>query len=218
MSETVNDLTENQIGSLVEKYPLPEGVPDAVMTREELADALAVSLPTVSDWISRGMPVKERGGQGKPYELVFSHCWAWRQAWKAQEDLRSDQVKKAQAAMRLALIGGASGDSIEALDPKTRREIIAVQITQEQFARERNQLLQRDDVANTFDELLSMVRDVLESAPDRVERREAIPANGVTALVEICDELIDEMRRKIEAYFSARPLRAENRKSDLFDA
>ncbi|ATE84715.1 hypothetical protein B9J07_25535 [Sinorhizobium sp. LM21] len=218
MTDEAGELTESQILDLVARYPLPEGVVDCTMTREELAEAVAVSLPTITEWIGRGMPVKEMGGQGRPYQLVLSHCWAWRQAWKAQEDLRSDQVRKAQAAMRLALVGGSAGDSEMALDPKTRREILSVQIEQERFQRERNELLRRGDVSEAFDTLLSLVRDTMESAPDRIERRAAIPATVTDNLVEICDEMIVELRRRIEDFWSQRPLRDSRQPRDLFDA
>lgn len=218
MTEDISQLTDSQIETLVARYPLPEGVVDCVMTREELAEALAVSLPTITEWITKGMPVREMGGQGKAYQLVLSHCWAWRQAWKAQEDLRSDQVKRTQAAMRLALVGGSAGDSLEALDPKTRREILAVQIEQERFQRERNELLRRADVAETLDTLFGIIRDTMESAPDRVERREAIPAKVTGALVEICDELVDELRRRIADFWDSRPVKDIAKKRDLFDA
>lgn len=218
MTENISELTDSQIETIVARHPLPEGVADCTMTREELADALAVSLPTITEWINRGMPVQERGGQGKAYELRLSHCWAWRQAWKAQEDLRTEQVKRSQAAMRLALVGGATGDSLEALDPKTRREILAVQIEQERFQRERNELLKRDDVAETFDQFYAIIRDTMESAPDRIERREAMPPKVTAALVDICDELVDELRRRIADFWSNRPVQAVSTKADLFDA
>jgi phage terminase Nu1 subunit (DNA packaging protein) len=218
MTENTSQLTESQIESLVAKYPLPAGAIDCVMTREELAESLAVSLPTITEWIGKGMPVKERGGQGKAYELQLSHCWAWRQAWKANEDLRSDQVKRAQAAMRLALVGGSSGDSLESLDPKTRREILAVQIEQERFQRERNELLKRDDVSETLDNLFGMIRDTLESAPDRIERKEALSPKVTSALVDICDELVNEMARRIAEFWAARPVKAMSAKEGLFDA
>lgn len=218
MTDEANALTENQVLDLVARYPLPEGVVDCVMTREELAEAVAVSLPTITEWIGKGMPVKEMGGQGRPYQLVLSHCWAWRQAWKAQEDLRSEQVKRTQAAMRLALVGGSAGDSEMALEPKIRREILAVQIEQERFQRERNELLRRGDVSETFDTLLGIIRDTMESAPDRVERRQAIPPKVTDMLVEICDEMLAELRRRIEDFWDKRPVRDIRPARDLFDA
>ncbi|KQY71342.1 hypothetical protein ASD52_06570 [Ensifer sp. Root142] len=218
MADETTVLNDDQLRDLVARYPLPEGVLDCSMTREELAEALAVSLPTITEWIGKGMPVKEMGGQGRPYQLVLSHCWAWRQAWKAQEDLRSDQVKKAQAAMRLALVGGSAGDSEMALDPKTRKEILSVQIEQERFQRERNELLRRADVAEAFDTLLGLVRDTMESAPDRIERREAIPAKVTDALVEVCDDMLAELRRRVEDFWSKRPVQEIRQARDLFDA
>ncbi len=218
MADETTVLNDDQLRDLVARYPLPEGVVDCSMTREELAEALAVSLPTITEWIGKGMPVKEMGGQGRPYQLVLSHCWAWRQAWKAQEDLRSDQVKKAQAAMRLALVGGSAGDSEMALDPKTRKEILSVQIEQERFQRERNELLRRADVAEAFDTLLGLVRDTMESAPDRIERREAIPAKVTDALVEVCDDMLAELRRRVEDFWSKRPVQEIRQARDLFDA
>ncbi|MBB4277037.1 terminase small subunit [Rhizobium mongolense] len=218
MTENLSDLTESQIETLIGRYPLPESVIDCVMTREELADAFATSLPTITEWMNKGMPVKDRGGQGKPYQLQLSHCWAWRQAWKASEDLRSDQVKKAQAAMRLALVGGSTGDSLEALDPKTRREILAVQIEQERFQRERNELLKREDVAEMLDNLFSMIRDSMESAPDRIERKETLPPKVTSDLVEICDEIVAETARRIAEFWSNRPVTVTVAKRELFDA
>lgn len=218
MTENLSELTESQIEALMARYPLPASVVDCVMTREELADAVAVSLPTITEWISKGMPVKERGGQGRAYELVLSHCWAWRQAWKANEDMRSEAVKRAQQAMRLALVGGSTGDTLEALDPKVRRDILSVQMEQERFQRERNELLKRDDVAETFDQLFSMIRDTMESAPDRIERKEALSPKVTAALVEICDELLNETNRRIADFWGKRPVNAGAAKQSLFDA
>ncbi|RWC47967.1 MAG: hypothetical protein EOS55_13970 [Mesorhizobium sp.] len=212
------DLTQSQIDDLVARYPLPDGVSDCVFNREELADALATSMNTVTAWINAGMPVQQTGGQGKAYELRLSHCWAWRQSKKADEDLRSAEVKTAQMAMRLALVGGGTGDSIEALDPKTRREILAVQIEQERFSAQRKQLMRRADVAEMLDQMYAMVRDTMEAAPDRVERIDAMPPKAVQAFIGICDSLIDELRGRIESFWLDHREITAVEKRDLFDA
>ena len=117
--------------ALVARYPLPEGVPDAVLNREEMGEALGVSLNTVTAWINAGMPVQAEGRNGRPYELRLSHCYAWNEARRRDEEVRSAQARDAISAMRLALVGGKSGDSIEALDPKQRREILTAQLAHE---------------------------------------------------------------------------------------
>jgi phage terminase Nu1 subunit (DNA packaging protein) len=212
------DITQSQIDDLVARYPLPGGVIDCVMNREELAEALATSMNTVSAWINSGMPVQQTGGQGKAYELRLAHCWAWRQSRKADEDLRSEEVRAAQMAMRLALVGGSAGDTIEALDPKTRREILAVQIEQERFSAQRKQLMRRADVAEMLDQIFAMVRDTMEAAPDRVERIEAMPPKAVQAFISVCDATIDELRGRIANFWLDHREVTGAVKQDLFDA
>lgn len=214
-------MTEFEIEALCKRYPLPEGVEDCPMSREELAETLEVSLNTVTAWLSKGMPMAQEGGNGKAYELQLSACFAWRQAQKADEDLRSEKVKRAQAAMRLALVGGSAGDTIEALDPKTRREIIAAQIEQERFQRDRNQLMRRDDVHETFEVVYGIIRDRMNAAPDLIERRSALVAHPkiVADLIDTCDDVVSDVRGAIDRFWRERPVRdAGAEKHDLFDA
>lgn len=189
------------------------------MSREELAETLAVSLNTVTAWISKGMPVNQEGGNGRAYELQLSHCFAWRQAQKADEDLRTDKVRRAQAAMRLALVGGTSGNSLEALDPKTRREILAAQIEQERFQRERNQLMRRDDVYEALELVFGIIRDRMNAAPDVIERKNALEPKLVQELIDACDDIVADVRGAIESFWRERPVReAVTERRDLFDA
>ncbi|WP_179874106.1 terminase small subunit [Rhizobium sp. L43] len=214
-------MTENEIEALCKRYPLPEGVEDCVLSREELAETLETSLNTVTSWLSKGMPMVQEGGNGKAYELQLSACFAWRQAQKADEDLRSEKVKRAQAAMRLALVGGSAGETIEALDPKTRREIIAAQIEQERFQRDRNQLMRRDDVQETFEVVFGIIRDRMNAAPDIIERRSALAEHPkiVDDLLDTCDDVVSDVRNAIDRFWRERPMReGVAEKSDLFDA
>ena len=213
-------LTEGEIAALVARYPLPAGVPDAVLNRDELAEALGTSANTVSAWLNDGMPVVQVGRNGKPYELQLSHCFAWNEARKRSEETRNAEARTAIEAMRLALVGGRSGDSIEALDPKQRREILTAQLAHEQLEVSRNRLLRREDVRETLENLFGLIRDTLEVAPDRIERAEpTLPPKAVNALVEICDGITDELARKIEAFWASKPeLGQEFLRDELFDA
>jgi phage terminase Nu1 subunit (DNA packaging protein) len=211
-------LTDSEIEELVRRHSLPEGVEDCVLNREEMAEALATSLPSLSTWINAGMPVLKEGGNGQSYELQLAHCWAWRQEKRAVEDLASQKRRETIQAMRLALVGGEAGDSLEALPAKERREIIAVQMVQEEFQVSRNQLLRRDDVLEMTENLFAMVRDVMESAPDQVERVMPLPPKAVDALQEICDGLVKQFARKIDDYWADRPERkAAYLKQDMFE-
>lgn len=208
-------LSAAEIAKLVKRYPLPAGVDDVVMTLDELADALQVMRNTVTAWIGKGMPAIQEGGQGKPYALQLSHCWAWRQAQKADDALQSEKVKRAQAALRLALVGG-SDDAIEALDPKTRREIMAVQIEQERFRQERNELMRREDVREAFEVIFGILRDRMNAAPDVIERRQALAPEVVNLLIDICDEIVAGTRDAIERFWRDHPV--SNGSRDSLDA
>ena len=108
MAMDLKALSEADVAVLVEQYPLPKTVDDVVLNRDDLAQAMGVSINTVSQWIGNGMPVLQEGGNGKAYELRLSQCWAWRQATQAAEERRSAEISKAVQAMRLELVGGAA--------------------------------------------------------------------------------------------------------------
>ncbi|NEI52703.1 hypothetical protein GR217_34355 [Rhizobium leguminosarum] len=210
----MNKLSAAEIAKLCKRHPLPAGVDDVVMTREQLADAFQVTLNTVTAWIAKGMPMLQEGGQGKPYELQLSACWAWRQAQKADDATQSEKVRRAQAALRVALVGGTD-DAIEALDPKTRREIMAVQIEQERFRQERNELMRRDDVREAFEVIFGILRDRMNAAPDVIERRQALAPEVVNHLIDICDEIVAGTRDAIERFWRDHPVRADVSRDSL---
>ena len=212
------ELTAQEIAELVARYPLREGVPDAVLNRSELAEFFDVSALTITAWVNDGMPVLSKGGQGQAYEFQASACWAWKAARDRAEDLRSEAARSAIAAQRLALVGGGLGDSVESLPPKERREILAAQMAHEQWLAARNQLLRRDDVVDMLTAVFAIVRNGLEAMPDRIERVSAIDAKTVAELIVQCDATVDTIRLEIERWIAERPEKQQQPKSDLFDA
>jgi phage terminase Nu1 subunit (DNA packaging protein) len=215
----MKELTDSDIEQLCKRYPLPEGMQDCVMTREQLAYALNTTLNSITSWLNKGMPALVVGGQGSAYQLQLSACWAWRQAYKAEEDQRVDFANEMAAKMRLHLVGGSSGDSIEALDPKSRKEIYSVQIEHERFQKQRNELLERAEVQDAFAITFGIIRDEMNAAPDVIERKNALDPKSVQDLVDICDTLVVKCRDAIERYWQNRPVKeAVEEKRDLFDA
>lgn len=209
-------LSEAEIAELVKRHPLPDGVNDAVMNQTELAAFFGVTLTTISVWLNAGMPVLERGRQGSEYEMQASACWAWKQARDASEVARSREAQDAIEAMRLALVGGTPGDSLEALDPKQRREIIAAQMEQERFQVHRGELMRRTDVRQLVENLLRIFMDTVDAWPDRLERSSAFPPALIEKHVEEGDALVEELRRQVQAYWTINPLR-ERAREGLFD-
>ncbi len=119
--------------------------------------------------------------------------------------------------MRLALIGGKSGNSIQSLPPKERQQLYDVEAAYERLKRERNQSLDREEVSHILNDLLRIVRDGISALPDTLERVAGLDGKGVTAAIEACDELLDELERTIVRFFADRPIISREERTDLFN-
>lgn len=202
---------------LIARYPLPEGVPDAVLNKRDLADFFGVSIPTLDAWISAGLPAMTEGTNGRSYEFQASVAWAWKCSRDDGEREKNTQAAAAIAAMRLALIGGKSGNSIQSLPPKERQQLYDVEASFEKLKRERNQSLDRDEVQQVLNDLLRIVRDGVSALPDTLERDANLDGKGVTVAMDRCDDLLSELERTIARFFSDRPVISRQDRKDLFN-
>ena len=207
----------DDIAALVAHFPLPEGVPDAVLNKRELADFFGVSLPTLDAWIADGLPALAEGTNGRQWEFQASAAWAWKCNRDEGEKIKSSQAQAAIAAMRLALIGGKSGNSIQSLAPKERQQLYDVEAAYERLKRERNQSLDRDEVNQVMTDLLRIVRDGVSALPDTLERIANLDGKGVDKAVDACDDLLEEMERSIKRFFDTRPIITREARTDLFN-
>lgn len=48
------------------------------VNRRDLARVLSVSMPTITDWVDKGMPVVNRGTRGIPWVFDVATCVRWR--------------------------------------------------------------------------------------------------------------------------------------------
>lgn len=205
------------LDDLTRRYPLPDGVPDAVLNKQELADFFGVSLPTLSAWISDGLPHLTEGTNGRQWEFQASIAWAWKCARDEGEREKNSQAQAAIAAMRLALIGGKSGSSIQSLPPKERQMLYDVEASFEKLKRERNQSLDRDETMAVFNDLMRIVRDGCSALPDTLEREASLDGKGVSVAVRVCDDFLGELERTIHRFFADRPIISREERRDLFN-
>lgn len=80
-----------------------------IVNRQELSQAMGISLPTVDRWIRDGCPVKQRGTKGVAWEFMLPDVVAWwgerqRQAaaGDAPTDMESAKMRKVSAEAALA--------------------------------------------------------------------------------------------------------------------
>lgn len=210
-------MTDDEIAALVERFPLPEGAKDVVLNKDQLAKFFGHSVNTINVWIGDGMPALVEGTNGREWQFQWSACWSWRRAKDAAEQVRQSEVEEAYAAMRFALVGGKSGDSIRSLPPKERQQLYEVEASYEKLKRERNQSLDRDEVSSAMTDLLRIVRDSLSMLPDTLERKIGLDGKGVDAAVEHCDDILGELERAIAKFFADRPVITREARTDLFN-
>ena len=206
-----------ELDALVQRYPLPDGVPDAVLNKRELSEFFAVSVPTLDNWIRDGLPAKTEGTNGREWEFLASVAYAWKCSRDDGERLKAGEAQRAIEAMRLALVGGKAGDTIRALSARERKELYEVEVTHERLKRERNQSLDRDEVNAVLNDLLRIVRDGVSAFPDTLERVANLDGPAVASLIEACDELLEELARSIDRFFDDRPIVTREERKDLFN-
>lgn len=190
---------DDQLREIIERYPLPHGVMDADCNQEEIAQALNTTVNTVAKWIKQdGMPVAQAGGNGRPYVLRLSHCWAWRRAREAEIDLRSRHNKAQVAALQASFLGLEVNDPQAEMTPQQRKEAAMADIAWSKAAHMRRQLVPLGDVVDLYESIARIVRDGIEAMPDRLERELSLKPEQVQAVVRAGADILRAMTDRIE--------------------
>ena len=185
------------LDAALEEYPLK--VPDTEMNRDQIAKAFATSANSIDSWISKGMPVLERGGNGKAYRLQLSACYAWHSAWKVFEDQRKLQADNIANQLALEFLNvdqteeGLSSLSSRELEEFSRRE----QLYNATAEGRRNRVL-REDVLNLMSRVFQIIREYQLTQPDELERLAGLSPNQTAAAVKLSDAHIIELKNAIE--------------------
>lgn len=198
------------------RYPLPDGIDDEVFNIQLMAKAMNTSTVTVNKWIDAGMPVEQRGGNGKSYELRFSHCYAWR-LWRDAKDQAKASAKADSAAQKAMLfVGDEDEDAAEAnMSAKEVREWSEAVIIRDKAALQRGEQVKRADVAELLENLLGTVRNTVMNTPDWLEQEFSLSPRQAEKAQSYFDGLLDEMRLQLEraGYRAAEVIDFEDRGS-----
>lgn len=187
---------EFDLDDLLARYPLPDGMDDTLVNREQLANALVKSANTIDDYHrNKGMPVREQGGNGKPYVFSLAECWAWYHGWKEAEAAKSAEADAAANQLRLALLNDASRDDETArMSPREQREFYQAEEAYMTSANGRRDHVKRDDVIETIEDLFTLVRERVQAMPDAMERECGLTKQQVEWVVAFTDQFIPDLR------------------------
>jgi phage terminase Nu1 subunit (DNA packaging protein) len=183
---------------LTESFPLPDGVPDALVNKYQLADALNVSQTTLDNWRRAGLPVEAEGTNGRSYQFRLSLCFAWSSKRSSDDDAARRHSEGAAQQLRLALIGDDPAAQARAgLSPKEQREVLETEHAYMIAARRRRELIDAEEVADAFQAVFAAIRDGLDAMPDRLARELALDGAAVEAAQAICDDVLQGARAHI---------------------
>ncbi|MFY0619032.1 hypothetical protein [Shimia sp.] len=192
-----------ELAQMLAAHPLPQGVPDADMSQDEIAQALGVTVNTLGKWLkdtsmSPQFPVVERGGLGKAYVLRLSHCYAWKMHRDDAEKARLRHNRAAIDRLQASFLGVDVGEGEETLSAKDRRALAEADLVQSKAAQMRRQLVRLEEVVELLEGLFKTMRDGVESMPDRLERELNLKAEEVALVERIGSDILDRMAEQIE--------------------
>lgn len=183
---------------LTTKFPLPEGVADAVMNRGQLARAFDKSENTIDKWRKSGMPCISEGTNGVGYEFQLSECWAW----KLNVDDKARATQKAgddaAAQLRMKFLGVDSEDSGANLSAAQKRELAQAEITWMQAAERRRSLIPLEDVVDLVESLMGQFRSALDGQPDWLEREFGLDGEQVARVQKFNDQILRQAHDEIQ--------------------
>nr|WP_321459622.1 hypothetical protein [uncultured Cohaesibacter sp.] len=182
----------------VTKYPLPDGVEDVVLNREQLADALRVSAPTIDTYRKAGMPVITEGSNGRSYEFLLSDCFAWVSERKEIERTEDERKQNAIKQMQFELIGADGDDPYSELTMKQAQEAYKTEGLYREAALARGEFMMRSRVTGLVTDIFQIYREGLGVLPDRLARECGLTHEQVERVARICDGMLTETAKRIE--------------------
>lgn len=161
-----------------------------MLNRAEVAETFGYSLPTVDSWIKDGLPSRQQGAKGVPWQFDSAEVHAW-------------LVKKARATRRTR--GNAFGDEREGGEGETpegwvgldeakrRKEVANAKSAELDLAKSLGAVAPLDMIAKTLSDEVAKARAKLLSIPTRFRptaQLHAASAEKAKKLVAAVDELI----------------------------
>ena len=188
---TLSDGTELDVSA----YPLPEGVEDVVMNRQQIAHAMNTSEVSITAWVNKGMPVLSRGGNGTAYEFQPSHCWAWRMHDKEVDAKAREAADNAAAQMRLAFqnLDDDQADDQRHLTPKQVSEIAEADYKRNRAAELRGDLVRVDRVRALQERQLNDFRQAAMALPDFAEQEFGLTPAQAEKMQRRCEAMLGEV-------------------------
>lgn len=195
-------MSDIEMRELRAKFPLPEGIEDAILNRSQIAAALQVSENTITKWMGapeNPMPVDEQGGNGREYRFCLADCYAWRM--DRDETDRAEKERGDTAAAQLAMHFRNLGDEGEAapttLTARQIKEESDADYARNKAAELRGSLVRVDRVRDMIEDVLGQFRVTMVTMADFCEMEFGLSPEEVDRLQKRNDEVLVQARLKL---------------------
>lgn len=202
MADDLPPLTDAE-ADLVARWPLPAGVPDALVNKAQLETALGVSQTTLSAYIRQGLPSVEAGTNGRSYVFRLSVAFAWQAARRADDDAMRAAGDQAAAQLQMALLGGDTAAPVDGkMTLADQRKLIELDLIRNEAARKRRELVRLDDVTFAIEAAFAAIRDALDALPDRLSRELGLDGRDMEKVETAADDILTAAVRGVERFLS----------------
>ncbi|WP_315764498.1 terminase small subunit [Bradyrhizobium sp. SZCCHNR2009] len=163
-----------------------------IVNRQELADTLGYSLPTISSWTEEGMPVKSQGSRGRQFEYDTADVVKWLLA-------RARGEAKAKTAASL----NDQGEDITMDKARLRNEIAKAKLSELELAKEMELVRPIEMIVKVLSNEIANARARLLGIPSKLRpsiQLEVGTPEGTKTLVNEVERLILEALNEIKSY------------------
>ena len=184
---------------MAELHCLPDGLSDGILNRAQLARAFGVSENTVTAWISKGLPYRVEGTNGRAWEFQLSEAYAWVEGQREDERRRrveGDRLAAEAAQAFLNLEDQGAADS--GMSAREIRALAEAEFHRNKVAEQRGDLVRAERVRAVLELVFLAVQRGLVTLPDHAERELGLEPAAAATLEARCLSVLEEIRREIE--------------------
>lgn len=166
-----------------------------VRTLEETARFFDVSVPTVREWIAKGCPVVERGGNGRAYRVDLRAVHQWREAQREEERQAEQRKAQTDAQLRLELLGGdelPDPETGDILTPKQRQEYLKAEVEKTKLAQQRRELVKAAEMGLAISQAFGELKQRLQVLPDELAKYHGWDEEQTAQALELVNEVLED--------------------------
>ncbi|MCP4932724.1 MAG: terminase small subunit [bacterium] len=189
---------EFDIDELKAVHPLPDGLVDQIVNRDELASGLDKSHVMIDRYRKGGMPVLSEGGNGRSYEFQLHDCWAWYHGMNAHRTAQKDETQQQMDLLRRALLGTDYDEDMLRLTPKQQAEEYEAQRRYAESALVQGTLVRVSEQVLLLTTVFGILRQQLLGLPDIMERQVGLTPDQAATMDMVAKDTLASIHDKLK--------------------